>query len=77
MSQLTCVTDEAGPALPTFLLLLGTDDAWVDPAQLERMHERLLEVGASPEAYLVNGGVHEGNFWSVSVLDTILAFLEA
>lgn len=75
VSPLTYVTQEVGPSLPKFLLLLGTDDAWVDPVQLERMHEKLQAVGASSEAYFVDGGVHEGNFWSAEVLDTIFSYL--
>lgn len=76
VSPLTYVTEEARPHLPKFLLLLGTDDEWVDSVQLTRMHERLSAVGASSEAFLVDGAVHEGNFWSEAVLDTIYSYLE-
>lgn len=74
LSPIEYVTERTAPELPPFLLLQGTDDPWVEPCQLERMHERLCTCGASSDAYFVDGAVHEGNFWSDEVLTVISEF---
>ncbi|MBQ7840376.1 MAG: alpha/beta hydrolase [Lachnospiraceae bacterium] len=67
---------EEGKEYPPILLLNGTADETVREDQLVSMYHRLLDCGAKAEAYLVEGAVHEGNFWSREVREIILEFLK-
>ena len=73
MSPVTHV--EAGKEYPPFLLLHGTEDPVVLPDQMEEMYYKLLDCGVDAKAYLVDGAVHEGNFWSEKSKSLILNFL--
>lgn len=73
MSPLYRVED--GKEYPAFMLLQGDNDPVVDYSQTERMYLRLREAGVKAEMVRVNGGVHEGNFWSRVLLEAIFAFI--
>ena len=66
---------KAGGTYPPFMLLQGDADDIVPLSQTLKMHEKLQSSGAQSTYVLVRGGVHEGNFWSQELHDTIFNFL--
>lgn len=76
ISPVRYVTPETGPGLPPFLLGLGSEDPWMPEWTLTAMHERLSECGASSTGVIVEGAVHEKNFWSQAFLDMVRDFLD-
>lgn len=67
---------EEGKEYPPFLLLHGTEDKVVLPDQMEEMYHKLLDHGVDAQAYLVDGAVHEGNFWTLKIRSMIMEFLQ-
>jgi acetyl esterase/lipase len=57
------------PGLPPFLLVHGTADTTVPPAQSERMQARLREAGVSCELITVTNGVHGMVSWDAVAPD--------
>lgn len=66
---------EAGKEYPPFLLLHGTADQVVLPDQLEEMYHKLLDCQVDVQAYLIDEGVHEHNFWTKEVREIIMKFV--
>ncbi|MCC8102141.1 MAG: alpha/beta hydrolase [Clostridiales bacterium] len=62
-------------AYPPFLLLHGDADPVVRFSEMVGFYHKLLESGVPAEAYQIDGGVHEGNFWSEEVRSVIREFL--
>lgn len=60
-----------------FLIAHGDADKVVDFSQSRRMAEKLIVCGAEAELICVEGGTHEGIFWSQQLLDYMLDFLNA
>ncbi|MBU3830265.1 MAG: prolyl oligopeptidase family serine peptidase [Candidatus Limosilactobacillus merdavium] len=67
---------EEGKQYPPFQLFHGDADKVVPYHQMEKMYEKLQSVGASVEAYRVTGANHERDFWSQTIYDTALQFLD-
>ena len=65
-----------GKKYPPFLLLNGDKDQLVNYSQMETMYHKLIDCGASAEAWRIEGAVHEGNFWSSDVHEVIGKFLK-
>ncbi|MCD7813646.1 MAG: alpha/beta hydrolase [Lachnospiraceae bacterium] len=61
---------------PPFLLLHGDADPVVNFSEMVKLYHCLLDCGASVEAYQIEGGEHEGNFWSQEVRAVIREFLK-
>ena len=66
-----------GMDLPPMQLLYGDADPVVPYDQGERMYEKLCQLGYEADFVRVLGAEHEGNFWSQTVLDEIMAWLDA
>jgi len=73
----SCHVDERAAQMPPYLLGVGTDDPWVEASQVTGMAEKLAGAGVPVEAFVVDGGQHEGSFWSQGVLARIERFLAA
>lgn len=73
-SPLSLVTP--GKACPPFFLLHGNSDVEVPYEQMIRLSGRLSECGVEVSTVCVDGAGHEWDFWSQTVYDEILAFLD-
>ena len=68
---------EGGKNYPPFLILHGSGDWLVKyDTQGKPMFDKLDALGYDVSLVTVEGGDHEGNFWSQPVHDTVLAFFE-
>lgn len=63
-----------GQDYPPFLLLHGDADKLVSFEQSEKMYSALRGAGAKCDFVRVEGADHEGDFWSMEVLDAIKEF---
>lgn len=61
--------------LPPFLIMHGTADETVGYQQSLDMHKKLLDLGYRSDLVTVEGGVHEGNFWSQELLEHVFNYL--
>jgi len=68
---------QPGRALPPFLILHGDDDDVVLYEDSEALHDRLVENGYQADLVRVSGAPHEGNFWSLELLEIIFGFIKA
>lgn len=75
MSAIEYVSRERADSIPPYFLSVGTEDPLVEVSQVTHMYEALAEAGVEAEAVLVDGAVHEANYWSQEVLDLIWSFL--
>lgn len=64
-----------GKSYPPFLIMHGTADELVPFSQGLDMYHKLLDCGVTAQMLQVDGGIHEGNFWSKAVHDEIFAYL--
>ena len=64
----------SGRSYPPFLLLHGDKDELVPYDQSEKMAQVLCEHDVHTELVRVEGAPHEGNFWSLALLDIIEDF---
>lgn len=67
---------EEGKQYPPFQLFHGDADKVVPYHQMEKMYDKLQSAGVSVEAYRVTGANHERDFWSQTIYDTVLQFLD-
>ena len=67
---------ENGKDYPAFFLLHGDADHMVPYQQSKKMFHRLYDAGADVRMLRIEGGTHEGSFWSQAVHDQILSFLQ-
>ena len=58
------------------MLLQGDADELVPYDQSARMAEALDRCGAQVELVRVSGAPHEGSFWSIGLLEHIIAFIQ-
>lgn len=65
-----------GQPYPPFLIAQGDGDGVVPFSQSLRMHEALVAAGATSSFVRVEGGEHEGNFWSDAMHQLIVDFLK-
>ena len=65
-----------GVEYPPFMLLQGDADELVPYDQSARMAEALDRCGAQVELVRVSGAPHEGSFWSIGLLEHIIAFIQ-
>ena len=75
MSAIEYVSREHADTIPPYFLSVGTNDPLVEVSQVTRMYEALTEAGVEAEAVLVDGAVHEANYWSQEMLELIWSFL--
>ena len=61
---------------PPMLLLHGDSDTLVSYAQTEKLYRRMSGQGHDVRMIRVDGGEHEGNFWSEPVTAAIIDFIE-
>ncbi len=66
-----------GMTLPPMQLLYGDADPVVPYDQGVRMYETLCDLGYDADFVCVTGAEHEGNFWSLPILDEIMTWLDA
>jgi len=65
-----------GKEYPPFLILQGNKDDLVDYSQSELMYHKLLDAGVDTSMVCVEGGPHEGSFWSNELLGMIKEFID-
>ena len=74
VSPVTYVTP--GRALPPFLILHGDADALVLYEDSEDFYNMLVEQGYEADLVHVTNAPHEGNFWSLPLLEIIFDFIQ-
>lgn len=67
---------EEGKTAPPCLLLHGDADPLVPFAQMTSLYEKMKKCGYTVEGVQIEGAVHEGNFWSDEVYETIESFIK-
>lgn len=67
---------QPGKALPPFLILHGDADDVVLYEDSEAFYDKLIQHGYQADLVCVSGAPHEGNFWSLELLQIIFAFIE-
>jgi len=67
---------EPGRDLPPFLILHGDADPVVLYEDSEIFYNKLIENGYEADLVRVTGAPHEGNFWSMQLLNIIFDFIE-
>lgn len=67
---------EAGKKYPPFLMIHGDADPVVPYHQSEKLYEKLQKEGYDVRLVKINGGVHEGNFWTPELLEYIGQYLK-
>jgi len=67
---------QAGRALPPFLILHGDADDVVLYEDSEAFYDKLTACGYEADLVKVSGAPHEGNFWSLELLDIAFDFIE-
>lgn len=60
---------------PPVLILHGDQDKLVDYEQSLRLYKAFVDHGNTAEMITVDGGQHEGSFWSQEILDAIWEFI--
>jgi acetyl esterase/lipase len=73
MSPVTHI--KQGQANPSFLIAHGDADQSVPYAQGVSLYQQLLDAQIDAQLICVEGGPHEGSFWSQALLDEIFAWL--
>lgn len=66
----------ASKEYPPFLLIHGDQDELVPYEQSEQMAKKLCENDVHTELIRIEGAPHEGNFWSIELLELIEDFLK-
>ncbi|MDW7656674.1 MAG: alpha/beta hydrolase [Bacillota bacterium] len=64
-----------GQAYPSFLIAHGDADQSVPYEQGDRLYKKLLDTDIDAQLICVQGGQHEGSFWSQALLDEIFVWL--
>ncbi len=67
---------QPGRDLPPFLILHGDADPVVLFEDSETFYNKLIENGYQADLVRVTGAPHEGNFWSMQLLNIIFDFIE-
>ena len=65
-----------GRALPPFLILHGDADDVVLYEDSEALHDKLVACGHQADLVRVAGAPHEGNFWSLELLEIVFDFIK-
>ena len=65
-----------GKALPPFLILHGDADDVVLYEDSEALYDKLVACGHTADLVRVSGAPHEGDFWSMELLEMAFRFIE-